>query len=51
MFRVLNMGIGYVVIVAEDFADAAASMLIRSGERVYNIGRITRGTGQVILKE
>ena len=51
MFRVLNMGIGYVVIVAEDFADAAARTLIQSGERVYNIGRITRGTGQVILKE
>jgi phosphoribosylformylglycinamidine cyclo-ligase len=51
MFRVLNMGIGYIVIVAADFADAAARMLIQSGEKVYNIGRITRGTGQVILKE
>jgi phosphoribosylformylglycinamidine cyclo-ligase len=51
MFRVLNMGIGYVVIVAADFADAAARMLIQSGEKVYNIGRITRGTGQVVLKE
>ncbi len=50
MFRVLNMGIGYVVIVAPDFADAAARMLIQSGEKVYNIGRITRGTGQVVLK-
>jgi len=41
MFRVLNMGIGYVVILAADFADAAARMLIQSGEKVYNIGRIT----------
>jgi phosphoribosylformylglycinamidine cyclo-ligase len=51
MFRVLNMGIGYVVIVAPDFADAAARLLIQSGEKVYHIGRITRGTGQVVLKE
>ena len=50
MFRVLNMGIGYVLIVAADFADAAARMLIHSGEKVYNIGRVTRGTGQVVLK-
>jgi phosphoribosylformylglycinamidine cyclo-ligase len=51
MFRVFNMGIGYVVIVAADFADAVARLLIRAGERVYNIGRITRGTGQVVLKD
>jgi len=51
MFRVFNMGIGYVVIVAADFAEAAARMLIQSGEKVYNIGRITRGTGNVVLKD
>ncbi len=50
MFRVFNMGIGYVVIVAEDFADAAARSLLQSGEKVYRIGRITRGTGKVVLK-
>jgi phosphoribosylformylglycinamidine cyclo-ligase len=51
MFRVFNMGIGYVVIVAEDFADAVATKLIQWGEKVDNIGRITRGTGQVLLKD
>jgi len=51
MFRVFNMGIGYVVVVAEDFADAVAAKLIQSGEKVNNIGRITRGTGQVVLKD
>ena len=50
MFRVFNMGIGYVVIVAEDFADAAARLLISAGEKVYNIGHITEGTGKVVLK-
>ncbi|OHB65878.1 MAG: phosphoribosylformylglycinamidine cyclo-ligase [Planctomycetes bacterium RBG_13_60_9] len=51
MFRVFNMGIGYVVIVAPDFADAAARYLLQQGEKVCNIGRITRGTGQAVLKE
>jgi phosphoribosylformylglycinamidine cyclo-ligase len=51
MFRVFNMGIGYVLIVAEDFADAVAAKLIQWGEKVDNIGRITRGTGQVVLKD
>jgi phosphoribosylformylglycinamidine cyclo-ligase len=51
MFRVFNMGIGYVLIVAEDFADAAARKLTHWGEKVYNIGRITRGTGKVVLKD
>jgi phosphoribosylformylglycinamidine cyclo-ligase len=51
MFNVFNMGIGYVVIVAEDFADAAARLLIKEGEKVYNIGRIARGTGKVVLKD
>ena len=51
MFRVFNMGIGYVLVVAEDFADAVAHKLIQWGEKVDNIGRITRGTGQVVLKD
>ena len=51
MFNVFNMGIGYMVIVAEDFADAAARLLIAEGEKVYNIGKITKGTGQVVLKD
>jgi hypothetical protein len=37
--------------VAPDFADAAARILIQAGEKVYNIGRIARGTGQVVLKD
>ncbi len=51
MFRVFNMGIGYVLIVAEDFADSIARKLIRWGEKVNPIGRITRGTGKVVLKD
>ncbi len=50
MFRVFNMGIGFVLVVAEDFADSIASKLIKWGEKVNRIGKITRGTGKVILK-
>ena len=50
MFRVFNMGIGFVLIVAEDFADSIARKLQRWGEKVDKIGRITRGTGKVVLK-
>lgn len=50
MFRVFNMGIGFVLIVAADFADSIARKLTRWGEEVYKIGRITRGAGKVVLK-
>lgn len=50
MFRVFNMGIGFVLIVAEDFANSITKKLTKFGERVYEIGRITTGTGKVVLK-
>ncbi len=50
MFRVFNMGIGFVLIVAEDFANSIQRKLSRFGEQVHRIGRITTGTGKVVLK-
>jgi phosphoribosylformylglycinamidine cyclo-ligase len=50
MFRVFNMGIGYVVVVAKDFADSVAKKLCSYGETVYKIGVIRKGSGNVILK-
>jgi len=50
MYRVFNMGLGFVLIVAEDFADSIAEKLTRFGEKVYKIGRITTGNGKIILK-
>lgn len=50
MFRVFNMGIGYVMVVAEDFADSIMKKLARYGEKVYKIGRVTTGVGKVVLK-
>jgi phosphoribosylformylglycinamidine cyclo-ligase len=50
MFRVFNMGIGYVLVVAPDFANSIAKKLKKYGEKVYRIGKITAGTGKVVLK-
>ena len=50
MYRVFNMGIGYVLVVAPDFADSVTAKLTKYGEKVYRIGRVTAGTGKVILK-
>ncbi|MEE9370069.1 MAG: phosphoribosylformylglycinamidine cyclo-ligase, partial [Sedimentisphaerales bacterium] len=50
MLRVFNMGIGFVLIVAEDFANSIEKKLTKYGEKVYRIGRITSGTGKVVLK-
>lgn len=50
MFRVFNMGIGFVLIVAPDFADSIQDKLTRYGEQVYRIGTITAGNGKVVLK-
>jgi phosphoribosylformylglycinamidine cyclo-ligase len=50
MYNAFNMGIGFVLIVAEDFADSTAEKLTSYGEKVYNIGRVTTGTGKAVLK-
>ncbi|MFH1614435.1 MAG: phosphoribosylformylglycinamidine cyclo-ligase [Planctomycetota bacterium] len=50
MFRVFNMGIGFVLIVAADFADSVQRKLTKYGEKVYQIGKMTAGSGKVILK-
>jgi phosphoribosylformylglycinamidine cyclo-ligase len=50
MYNVFNMGIGFALIVAEDFVDSIAEKLLHYGEKVYKIGRVTSGTGKVIIK-
>jgi phosphoribosylformylglycinamidine cyclo-ligase len=50
MFRVFNMGIGFVLIVAPDFADSITKKLKRYGEKVFKIGTITAGTKKVVFK-
>ena len=43
MYRVFNMGIGMVVIVAPDAVDAALASLTASGESTYQIGEVIAG--------
>jgi phosphoribosylformylglycinamidine cyclo-ligase len=50
MFRVFNMGIGYVMAVAPDFASSITEKLTKYGETVYRLGTIQNGSGKVILK-
>jgi len=53
MYRVYNMGIGFVMIVSPYYADAIAARLEKAGEKVYTIGRTVRtpGRSEVIYKE
>ena len=50
MFRVFNMGIGYILAVEAEYADAIAANITESGENVYKIGTIEDGNGEVKLK-
>lgn len=50
MLDVFNMGIGYVVVVRPHFADAVADALTKQGEQVTVLGKITPGTGRLVMK-
>jgi phosphoribosylformylglycinamidine cyclo-ligase len=45
MWRVFNCGIGMVVVVSREQAQAARQLLEREGERVYEIGAIEKHAG------
>ncbi len=50
MWRVFNMGIGYVLIVRPFFAEAIADRLRHLGEQVTVLGKVVAGSGNVQLK-
>lgn len=50
MFRVFNMGVGFVLIVAPEAATDIASKLADAGERVYQIGETVEGSGVAFTK-
>ncbi|MFP3937912.1 MAG: phosphoribosylformylglycinamidine cyclo-ligase [Phycisphaerae bacterium] len=43
MMRVFNMGVGFVMIVAPDFAKPVMNRLRRSGERCWVLGKVRKG--------
>lgn len=49
MYRVFNMGLGMVIVVAESDADTALEMLAGAGEQAVVVGRIEKGHGTVVL--
>ena len=49
MYRVFNMGIGYVLIVRPTFTESVVRQLRRLGEEALVIGRIVKGAGKVQL--
>jgi phosphoribosylformylglycinamidine cyclo-ligase len=51
MYRVFNMGIGMVLIVAREAAENAAAALSDTGEQVYEIGEVRPGQGVTFVGE
>lgn len=49
MWEVFNMGLGFIVIVPREQADAVIKFLERQDSRAYQVGEVTSGTGQVMV--
>ena len=50
MYHVFNMGIGYVLIVSPSFTRSIMTRLRKLGETPYFLGKVKRGSGNVILR-
>lgn len=50
MLDVFNMGIGYIVIVKPHFADSVLEQLNKAGQDARIIGKLTKGSGNVVLE-
>ncbi len=49
MFRTFNMGIGMVLILSRDMKDQVMNYFASQNERVYEIGTLVKGHGEVML--
>ena len=50
MFRVFNMGIGYVLVVAPYYSRSIMAHLRRQGHTPYFLGKVRKGDGEVTIK-
>jgi len=50
MYRVFNMGIGFILIVRPTFVDSVLRRLRHSGEQPFVLGKLRRGAGGVQLR-
>lgn len=51
MYRTFNCGIGMIIIVPVDVADAASELLTREGETVFNLGQVQTASHDVPFVE
>lgn len=49
LWEVFNMGLGFIVIVPREHAEAVLTSVAEQGERAYRVGEIVQGTGRVIF--
>ncbi len=50
MFRVFNMGVGYILVIPRSYEERSLEILTAAGEEVAQLGRIVRGTEKVMLE-
>ena len=50
MYRTFNMGVGMVLVVAPEEADAVRSHLTSAGEPFYELGNVVAGNKKAIMK-
>jgi phosphoribosylformylglycinamidine cyclo-ligase len=50
MWNVFNMGVGYCFIVHPEFAEGVMKKLRKAGEQPFVMGKIAKGSGQVLWK-
>ena len=50
MYRVFNMGIGFILIVRPPFTRSVMGHLKKLGEKPFLLGKVKRGSGEVIIK-
>jgi phosphoribosylformylglycinamidine cyclo-ligase len=50
MYRTFNMGIGMILAVSASEAEAIRQQLAEQGEAAYIIGKVTSGTGNVVIR-
>ena len=49
MNRVLNCGVGMVVIVPKELSNSAIELLNACGEKAWLIGEVTKSTGEQVV--
>ena len=50
MYRVFNMGIGYMIIISPNDADQTINILKKNKQKSIIIGKIIKGSGKTVLK-